>query len=56
MLGDSESEASWDDMFTWLKERGLSGVDFVVSDAHKGMLGAINRRFQGVCGSAARFT
>ena len=48
MLGDSESEASWDDMFTWLKERGLSGVDFVVSDAHKGMLKAINRRFQGV--------
>jgi len=48
MLGDSESEASWDDMFTWLKERGLTGVDLVVSDAHKGMLRAFNRRFQGV--------
>jgi len=47
-LGDSESEATWDDMFTWLKERGLSGVDFVVSDAHTGMLKAIGRRFQGV--------
>jgi len=48
LLGDSESEASWDDMFGWLKERGLSGVDLVVSDAHKGMLKAIGRRFQGV--------
>lgn len=48
MLGDSESQASWDDMFTWLKKRGLSGVDLVVSDAHKGMLKAFNRRFQGV--------
>jgi transposase-like protein len=48
LLGDSESEASWDDMFTWLKERGLSGVDFVVSDAHQGMQKALNRRFQGV--------
>lgn len=48
LLGDSESEASWDDMFTWLEGRGLSGVDFVVSDAHQGMLRAIGRRFQGV--------
>ena len=35
-------------MFAWLKGRGLSGVDLVVSDAHKGMLRAFNRRFQGV--------
>src|SRR5665648_118980 len=48
LLGDSESEASWDDMFTWLKGRGLSGVDYVVSDAHKGMQKALNRRFQGI--------
>ena len=48
LLGDSESEASWDDMFAWLKGRGLSGVDLVVSDAHKGMLRAFNRRFQGI--------
>lgn len=48
MLGDSESQATWDDMFTWLKDRGLSGVDYVVSDAHKGMLKALGRRFQGV--------
>lgn len=48
LLGDSESQATWDDMFAWLKERGLSGVDYVVSDAHKGMLKAIGRRFQGV--------
>lgn len=31
-LGDSESERSWSDFFTWLKGRGLHGVDLVVSD------------------------
>ncbi len=33
-LGDSESERSWMDFFTWLKGRGLHGVDLVVSDHH----------------------
>lgn len=35
--GDSESERSWMDFFTWLKGRGLSGVDLVVSDHHGGL-------------------
>src|SRR5690349_19011431 len=30
-LGDSESEGSWTTFFAWLKRRGLSGVDLVVS-------------------------
>lgn len=46
-LGDSESLATWDEMFNWLKERGLSGVDFVVSDEHKGLVRAVQKHFQG---------
>ena len=34
MLGDSESEAGWRTFFAWLKDRGLHGVDVVVSDSH----------------------
>jgi putative transposase len=46
-LGDSETEATWRGLFQWLKRRGLRGVDFVVSDAHKGLIRAIQRSFQG---------
>lgn len=46
-LGDSESEASWSSFFSWLKRRGLSGVDLVVSDAHGGLVNAVRRQFQG---------
>ena len=46
-VGDSESEASWEQMFVWLKSRGLKGVDFVVSDHHEGLKNAIERHFQG---------
>jgi hypothetical protein len=45
-LGDSESEASWTSFFTWLKRRGLFGVDLVVSDAHGGLVAAAHRHFQ----------
>ncbi|GAB6934715.1 IS256 family transposase [Calditerricola yamamurae] len=48
MLGDSESEASWGEFFSWLKSRGLHGVDVVVSDDHRGLVRAIRRHFQGV--------
>ena len=47
-LGDSENEASWDDMLRDLKGRGLCGVDLVVSDDHKGLKKAVQRHFQGV--------
>lgn len=46
-LGDSESERSWMGFFTWLKGRGLSGVDLVVSDHHGGLVNAIQIQFQG---------
>ena len=44
---DSESEASWGAVFRELKERGLQGVSYVVSDDHAGMVRAIERHFQG---------
>ncbi len=46
-LGDSESERSWMDYFVWLKGRGLSGVDLVVSDHHGGLVNAVRLQFQG---------
>src|SRR5689334_12244537 len=46
-LGDSESERSWADFFTWLKGRGLHGVDLVVSDHHGGLVTAVRIQFQG---------
>jgi putative transposase len=48
MLGDSESEASWSQFFSWLKSRNLRGVELVVSDDHGGLVKAVRRYFQGV--------
>jgi len=45
---DTESEASWSQVFRELKDRGLAGVDYVVSDDHRGLVEAIHRHFQGV--------
>lgn len=47
MLGDSETEATWTSLFSSLKERGLKGVELVVSDDHKGLKAAAARHFQG---------
>ena len=46
--GDSEAEGTWTDMFTWLKRRGLHGVEVLVSDDHAGLVKAAQRAFQGV--------
>lgn len=46
--GDSESAATWGDLFRKLKDRGLRGVELVVSDAHEGIRAALERHFQGV--------
>jgi transposase-like protein len=47
-VAESESEASWGAVFSELKARGLTGVRYVVSDDHQGMVKAIERHFQGV--------
>src|SRR5450759_2108071 len=46
-VAESESEASLGAVFAELKQRGLSGVRYVVSDDHAGMVKAIGRHFQG---------
>ena len=46
-VGDSESEGFWSAFIASLKERGLTGVKLVVSDAHVGLTKAIRRRLQG---------
>lgn len=47
-VDDSESEQTWGEVFRSLKDRGLSGVELIVSDAHSGIRAAIKRHFQGV--------
>jgi putative transposase len=46
-VADTESEATYQQLFRSLKERGLSGVELVVSDDHEGLKAAITRHFQG---------
>jgi len=44
---DTESEATYQQLFTRLKDRGLRGVELVTSDDHRGLKAAIERQFQG---------
>ena len=46
-VADTESEATYQELFRSLKERGLKGVELVVSDDHEGLKAAIVRNFQG---------
>ncbi|WP_279625778.1 IS256 family transposase [Parageobacillus thermantarcticus] len=46
-IGNSESESSWSEFFGWLKDRGLRGVDLIISDQHGGLMQAIEKHFQG---------
>jgi putative transposase len=46
-VADTESEATYHQLFRDLKARGLSGVRLVTSDGHKGLKAAIDRHFQG---------
>ncbi len=46
-VADTESEATYNELFRVLKGRGLSGVELVVSDEHAGLKAAVSRHFQG---------
>lgn len=46
-IGDTESFATWDEVFRWLKGRGLKGGLFVVSDEHGGLTQTVGKHFQG---------
>jgi putative transposase len=47
-VADTESEATYQELFRFLKARGLMGISLVVSDDHEGLKRAIERHFQGV--------
>jgi len=42
-IGTEESEESWSELLTQLVERGLSGVQLVIADAHAGLAKAVRR-------------
>jgi putative transposase len=46
-VADTESEATYHDLFRALKARGLAGVRLVTSDDHPGLRAAVTRNFQG---------
>jgi putative transposase len=46
-VGDSENEPFWKEFLGSLVDRGLAGVRLVISDAHAGLIKAIQRCFQG---------
>jgi putative transposase len=46
-VADTESAATYHELFRSLKGRGLSGVELVISDDHGGLKAAIARNFQG---------
>lgn len=46
-VADTESEATYHELFRSLRSRGLKGVQLVVSDNHQGLKVAIARHFQG---------
>ena len=43
----SETGRAWGELFGMLKERGLTGVELVVSDAHEGLVKGIEAAFPG---------
>ena len=46
-VADTESEATYQELFRSLKSRGLKGVKLVVSDDHEGLKSAVSGHFQG---------
>ena len=46
-VANTESEATYHELFRRLKRRGLSGVRLVTSDDHAGLRAAVARHFQG---------
>ena len=45
---DIESEDTWSEVFRELKQRGVQGVRWIVSDGHEGIRGAVRTQFTGV--------
>jgi transposase-like protein len=47
-LADVESEDTWSEVFRELKQRGVDGVQWLVSDGHAGIRAAVRTQFTGV--------
>jgi putative transposase len=45
---DVESEDTWTEVFRELKQRGVQGVQWLISDGHEGIQAAMRRQFHGV--------
>lgn len=46
-IAGSETESGWLETFRWLKRRGLTGVEVAASDAHEGLVRALEQTFHG---------
>ena len=46
-IAESEDSGYWMTLFKSLKDRGLEGVELVISDAHKGIQKAVESSFVG---------
>jgi putative transposase len=47
-LADMESEDTWSEVFRELKQRGVGGVKWLISDGHAGIRAAVRTQFTGV--------
>jgi putative transposase len=53
-VADTESEATYQDLFRSLRVRRLSGAELVVSHDHEGLKAALVRHFQGTATRGTR--
>ena len=53
-VGDSETEVFWADFLRGLRDRGLSGVQLVISDHHRGLINAIDTVLTGAAWQRCR--
>ena len=53
-VGDSETEVFWTEFLRGLRERGLGGVQLVISDHHRGLMNAIDATMIGAAWQRCR--
>jgi putative transposase len=53
-VGDSETETFWTEFLRSLRDRGLEGVQLVISDSHRGLTNAISTVLQGAAWQRCR--
>jgi putative transposase len=53
-VGDSENEVFWTDFLRGLRDRGLDGVQLVISDSHRGLTNAIDTVLAGAAWQRCR--